>query len=44
MALAADLKRTINAWSNHMPEYLYSKTGVKRPLKNEQNKDLNDKW
>ena len=22
----------------------YSKTWVKRPLKNKQNKDLNDKW
>ena len=22
----------------------YSKTGVKWPLKNRQNKDLNDKW
>ena len=22
----------------------YSKTSVKRPLKNRQNKDLNDKW
>ena len=24
--------------------YSYSKTYVKRPLKNRQNKDLNDKW
>ena len=24
--------------------YMYSKTCVKRPLKNRQNKDLNDKW
>ena len=23
---------------------IYSKTCVKRPLKNRQNKDLNDKW
>ena len=23
---------------------MYSKTCVKRPLKNRQNKDLNDKW
>ena len=22
----------------------YSKTGLKQPLKNRQNKDLNDKW
>ena len=25
-------------------QFLYSKTCVKRPLKNRQNKDLNDKW
>ena len=26
------------------PKLAYSKTCVKRPLKNRQNKDLNDKW
>ena len=24
--------------------FIYIKTGVKRPLKNRQNKDPNDKW
>ena len=27
-----------------MFESMYSKTCVKQPLKNRQNKDLNDKW
>ena len=29
---------------SHMSHPKYSKTCVKRPLKNRQNKDLNDKW
>ena len=28
----------------HVRSFIYSKTYVKRPLKNRQNKDLNDKW
>ena len=28
----------------HVKKLVYSKTCVKRPLKNKQNKDLNDKW
>ena len=29
----------------HLPvKVLYSKTRVKQPLKNRQNRDLNDKW
>ena len=27
-----------------LTKYIYSKTCVKRPLKNRQNKDLNNKW
>ena len=27
-----------------LEEVIYSKTGVKGPLKNRQNKDLEDKW
>ena len=29
---------------HNQPNLIYSKSCVKRPLKNRQNKDLNDKW
>ena len=33
-----------NMHMNLLNIYIYSKTGVKRPLEKRQNKDLNDKW
>ena len=53
--LVYKFKRIVDKWITYFPDKFnkkikrnkrvdYSKTYVKRPLKNRQNKDLNDKW
>ena len=46
MAEGVSSKETVNKeyMGQHMRIIQYSKTCVKRPLKNRQNTDLNDKW
>ena len=46
MTIAVDLGRKAKKQTkqSRKTEFKYSKTCLKRPLKNRQNKDINDKW